>query len=171
MVGGQREPTLKSLQSLYEITQVVAPEVDIQVKKGKAPLEPYDEQSEWNYQQRQLEEGAEAYVSLPFRNENGYPVSFELEVIARFKAQRQRWLVDGNLELIIDETDFGHLVGKVERRKSTKSLKEAVKLGKRFNQAITAFGDRYGWMFQSNEEVVEKLGAYFQSKKSGSCQD
>lgn len=170
-VGTQREPTLRNLADVYEVTAVLVSELDIQVKKGGTTRKQYDEQSEWNYQQRQLEEGAEAYVSLPWLDaDTGYPVSFGLEVIARFKTQRQKWLVDEILELIIDETDFGHLIGKVEMRKSVKSLKEAAKLGKKFTREITTFIDRYEWIFESDDKVVGKLSAHFQVKKSRGCE-
>jgi hypothetical protein len=71
----------------------------------------------------------------------------------------------------IEETDFGHLVGKVEGREGEvrRVAKGDGKAGKEFNEDITPFVDRYGRMFQSDEEVVGKLGAYFHTKNSGSC--
>lgn len=70
---------------------------------------------ELQYQQWQLEEGPEAYVSLPSLNGvTANTVSFGIEFIARFKMQRKESPVAGNLELVIDEPDSGYLLRNVE---------------------------------------------------------
>jgi hypothetical protein len=79
----------------------------------------------------------------PSLNDNDDRASVGLRVIARFKSQRQKWLIDGNLELTIDETGLGYAVGKVEMRKSVKSLKEAATLGKELDRESAAFVNRY----------------------------
>src|SRR6266702_33358 len=70
-----------------------------------------------------------------------YPSGWKL---SRGSKRRDRWLVDGKLELIIDETDFGHLVGKVEVHQLAKGG------GKKFNQDIAAF-------YLINQTLGEKL--------------
>ncbi|KAL9106009.1 MAG: hypothetical protein Q9227_008917 [Pyrenula ochraceoflavens] len=164
-VGGQREPALKKLANVFEITSAIAPEVDIEVKNGKIRWELHDTQTKYNFEQRQKAEGRTAYASMPTRNEYGYPICCGLEPTIQLKIHTERILADEGLALIIENNQFGVLVGKIEMRESFTKLLDAVKLGNEFEKKIEVFADRHPWIFDSHGDIGESLEAFWRSGK------
>ncbi|TID18251.1 hypothetical protein E6O75_ATG06327 [Venturia nashicola] len=112
----------------------------------------------------------------------------ELDVLARIKCVRQMWRVDGKFNVVIDTTDFGHVVGEVELEVDTEkqeigdgdgdggvgvSAAEGfigaegsdrngeAQLLKNMDVEIETFMRKYLWAFPVGGKVVGKLSAYF----------
>lgn len=89
-----------------------------------------------------------------------------LDTVARFVTHRQRWRLDNDFEVCVDETDFGHVVGEVElvqelehhNQKELEIQREEAK--GRLEANIQNFLDKYAWAFPK-QEAVGKLASYF----------
>jgi len=99
-----------------------------------------------------------------------------LDVLARFITHRRQWLINERFHVVLDEADFGHIVGEVElAHESTRSgaegkgqaeVGEDKDLAKKLDAEISSFMSQHRWAFQQGEgEVQGKLSAYFAWKK------
>ena len=113
-----------------------------------------------------------------------------LEVLARFVTHRRQWLINERFHVVIDEADFGHVVGEVELTQESaraEKEKEGVSeheglgvgegtsgirdegkgdrdLAKDLDAEIEDFMGYYAWVFPRGE-VKGKLSAYFEWRK------
>lgn len=89
-----------------------------------------------------------------------------LDMVARFITHRQRWKVDNDFEVCVDETDFGHVVGEVElvqelEHQDQKELEMQREEAKgRLEANIQRFLEKYAWAFP-RQEAIGKLASYF----------
>lgn len=92
--------------------------------------------------------------------------AFGLSQIAKFVTHREMWKADDRFNIVLDRTDFGHVVGEVELEAtiSIQSDDEAKKHGDIMNAEVVAFMQRYSWAFASNS-ATGKLTAYFEHQK------
>ncbi|MCJ1334870.1 hypothetical protein MMC09_000135 [Bachmanniomyces sp. S44760] len=77
--------------------------------------------------------------------------NFGLDTLARFRTTRETSVVDRRFSVILDQTDFGHVVGEVEIMAED---------AKKAHEDINAFMERYRWFFDT-EKPKGKLTAYF----------
>lgn len=106
----------------------------------------------------------------------GGPRGGGLREVARLVSYRSKFLVDGKFTVVIDATDFGHVVGEVElERKVGGSRAEDGSLDAdeaydrseavaEMDKEIDGFMKRYLWAFPPGKPVG-KLSAYFALKK------
>ncbi|KAH7122383.1 CYTH-like domain-containing protein [Dendryphion nanum] len=88
----------------------------------------------------------------------------ELDPVAEFKTVREEWEVDGGIKVVLDEADFGCVVGEVEICESMKreEMQDKVPV---LNERIDGFMKKYEWAFPRDGEVVGKLEAWFRWKE------
>lgn len=104
-----------------------------------------------------------------------------LDPTAQFKTKRRTWIAQEHDEvehykIMIDETDFGHRVGEVEIT-TTAGPSDQTLTGtptdrdatlRETQERLDGFMNRYAWAFPARgEQVVGKLGAYFEQKGKG----
>ena len=66
---------------------------------------------------------------------------------------------------MVDETDFGHMVGEVEREMMVdEDDTDVMEISRRVDGWVRQFMELYPWAF-SEEEAVGKLSAWFALKK------
>jgi thiamine-triphosphatase len=99
--------------------------------------------------------------------------NFGLEEIARYTTFRETWRADNKFEIVLDATNFDHIVGEVELQQAVTleddNGEDALRLAR---QAVSADMDRqledfmnyYSWAFPS-DKPVGKLSAYFAWKR------
>lgn len=96
------------------------------------------------------------------------PQGGELEAVARFVSHRKKFLVDYKFTVILDTTNFGHVVGEVELERYVedvgRDLDKASMIAE-MDREIDDFMKRYVWAFPSGKPVG-KLSAYFALKAS-----
>lgn len=100
--------------------------------------------------------------------------------VARFASHRRKFLVDGRFTVVLDTTDFGHVVGEVELEKNVQTaevegdegMAAAAAAGVGYDRAqviadmdreIDHFMKSYAWAFPPGKPVG-KLTAYFALK-------
>ena len=103
---------------------------------------------------------------------------FGLVPMADFVTTRKRWLANGEFEIVLDRTNFGHTVGEVELQQEVPSGDWGEGPSEDFkretmqdmDEQIVEFMKRYSWAF-SLGEPVGKLTAYFKlmREKEGSA--
>lgn len=125
-------------------------------------------------------------ASLPTTNDDSTPQAGGggsiLQAAARFISYRDKFLVDERFTVILDKTDFGHVVGEVELEKEVVILtrgsegdgdakENLLEGGARVSEVIAemdteidGFMTRYVWAFPPGKPVG-KLSAYFALKK------
>ena len=93
--------------------------------------------------------------------------NFGLQTIARFSTVRDAWQADTKFEVVLDKTDFNHVVGEVELQRLMESndaggisVEERQAALAEMNRQIEGFMQRYSWAFPSGKPVG-KLSAYF----------
>jgi thiamine-triphosphatase len=92
----------------------------------------------------------------------------ELGVLAHIVSDREMWIVDNKFTVVIDSTNFDHIVGEVELEvnlNSKDSVEEAQTL-KKMDAGIEAFMEEYAWAFPTEDKVVGKLTVYFEWLKN-----
>ena len=128
----------------------------------------------------EVDDGEGKQDKLGFRN---------LEVLARFITHRRQWLINERFHVVLDEADFGHMVGEVELAQSSTRVSSAAssecayeslsqagngkqeKIGKevaaQLDAEIEDFMERYAWAFPRGQhsQVQGKLSVYFAWKK------
>ena len=82
---------------------------------------------------------------------------FGLDVLARFKTERETAIVDGQFTVCLDRTNFGWSGGEVE---VLAEENEADRVRKQIEQMMS----KYGWFFK-REKVTGKLSAYFENER------
>ncbi|KUI59277.1 Thiamine-triphosphatase [Cytospora mali] len=101
-----------------------------------------------------------------------------VEEVAKFISERKNFLVDGKFTVVLDETDFGHVVGEVELERNIpatggeEDVSEAKKVEDHdrakmmadLDREIDDFMKRYVWAFPPGNPVG-KLSAYYALKK------
>lgn len=89
--------------------------------------------------------------------------------VASFETHRRKFLADGKFTIVLDTTDFGHVVGEVELEREVPAGVEGDGKEGGYNKAmvvaemdreIDAFMKSYPWAFPPGEPVG-KLSAYF----------
>ena len=89
-------------------------------------------------------------------------VNFGLGEMARYVTQRDVWKVADAYEIVVDSTNFGHLVGEVELQQAIEPGEEAEKdAAIRMAAQIKDFMLKHAWAFPSGK-VIGKLSAYFE---------
>lgn len=112
----------------------------------------------------------------------------DLSILARITCMRETWRINKKLNVVIDQTDFGHVVGEVELEVATQddsgagmygyggAIKvdrsdvpktvvgwdEEAELLKSMDKEVGTFMRRYEWAFPVEGRVVGKLSAYFE---------
>lgn len=88
--------------------------------------------------------------------------SFGLLRVADITTRREAWLADGRFTIVLDRTDFDHMVGEVELEIPVDEGSDAEARNKcsLMNSDIGEFMQRYAWAFDTSP-VVDKLTAYF----------
>jgi thiamine-triphosphatase len=106
-----------------------------------------------------------AHVKTLTGLDSGLSKTFGLSRLAALTTFRQSWIADNEFKIVLDQTDFGHMVGEVELESETnvKNEDEARKVMLIMDNKIAQFLQRYHWAF-SNDEAVGKLSAYFDHK-------
>lgn len=82
----------------------------------------------------------------------GFRDDFGLDAMAGFETHRLTLLADGKFTVVLDFTDFGHVVGEVELMAED---------AERAHGDIEAFLKEYAWFFDT-EKPKGKLTAYFE---------
>jgi thiamine-triphosphatase len=87
---------------------------------------------------------------------------FGLTKIAELTTHREMWRADDRFKIVLDRTDFGHVVGEVELETEVawQSESESRRLCAWMDSEIECFMQRYYWAFNSSP-AVGKLTAYF----------
>ncbi|KAJ9654439.1 hypothetical protein H2198_006519 [Neophaeococcomyces mojaviensis] len=93
--------------------------------------------------------------------------AFGLTQTAKITTHREAWKADDRFKIVLDHTDFGHVVGEVELEASVtiQSDEEAKKYCGLMDSEITSFMQRYCWAFDPNP-AIGKLTAYFARRQS-----
>jgi len=87
-----------------------------------------------------------------------------LDVWARFVTKRQQWKVNEQFLVVLDEADFGHVVGEVEMVQDSveeEHVGSEESIIRRLDEQIEEFMHLHTWAFPSGE-VQGKLTAYFE---------
>lgn len=109
------------------------------------------------------------HVELVTKISAPHSEAFGLSQIARIITHREMWKADNQFNIVLDRTDFGHIVGEVEIEAlvSVRSDEEAKKHCDSMDREIVTFMQRYSWAFDCSP-AVGKLTAYFANQKSRS---
>jgi thiamine-triphosphatase len=94
--------------------------------------------------------------------EGGASKSFGLNHLATLSTLRHSWIADNEYKVVLDQTDFGHVVGEVELEADVRvpDEAEAQTVMQEMDDKIAEFLRHYTWAF-SNDKPVGKLSAYF----------
>jgi hypothetical protein len=95
--------------------------------------------------------------------------AFGLEEIARYTTFRETWRADNKFKVVLNKTNFDHIVGEVELQRAVTldnnggedvwaAIKQALIAD--MDQQLEDFMNYYSWAFPS-ERPVGKLSAYF----------
>ncbi|MCJ1248013.1 hypothetical protein MMC30_005228 [Trapelia coarctata] len=108
-------------------------------------------------------------LPIPFPPPNSTPglLGLGLHKTACFSTTRHSWRADekGIFKIVVDETDFGHIVGEVEVELLVEQEEvDVVEFSRGVNEWIERFMERYPWAFPE-EEAVGKLSAWFAMMK------
>lgn len=100
-----------------------------------------------------------------------------IEEVAKLVSQRKKFLVDEKFTVVLDETDFGHVVGEVELEREVSvtggeedvteakgKIQDRAQVIAEMDQEIDNFMKHYAWAFPPGKPVG-KLSAYFALKK------
>lgn len=93
-----------------------------------------------------------------------------VQPVAKFVTMRTKFVVDSRFTVVIDKTDFGHVVGEVElehriAKVETREDQNHDKLVDMMEHEIDDFMKQYAWAFPP-DRPLGKLSAYFsQSRK------
>jgi len=97
--------------------------------------------------------------------------NFGLSPIASLTTVRQGWKADDAFQIVLDSTDFGHVVGEVELEREVEVEIEEEKRQQKLHsittdmdQQIAEFMTKYSWAFQPGIPKG-KLSAYFEWQK------
>lgn len=87
---------------------------------------------------------------------------FGLPKMAQITTHRESWLADDRFKIVLDCTDFGHVVGEVELESivATRNNINMKETCKEMDSEILSFMQRYSWTFDTSPPVG-KLTAYF----------
>lgn len=91
----------------------------------------------------------------------------ELDVLASIKCYRETWKMDEKFSVIIDTTDFGHVVVEVELEIGVETTAQDEKTDeaetiKNMDAEIKTFMQKQAWAFPTQGRVMGKLSAYFE---------
>lgn len=88
--------------------------------------------------------------------------TFGLSHLASLTTFRQSWIADKEFKIVLDQTDFNHVVGEVELETdaNVRDEIEAQKVMQEMDNKIAEFLQRYSWAF-SDGKPIGKLSAYF----------
>lgn len=91
--------------------------------------------------------------------------SFGLSRIASLTTFRESWKADDEFKIVLDRTDFGHVVGEVELEMDvTVQNEQAItEVMERMDAKVAEFLQHYSWAF-SEDQPIGKLSAYFARK-------
>lgn len=90
--------------------------------------------------------------------------AFGLAKLADITTHRELWKADGRFTIVLDQTDFGHIVGEVELEEPKPLLSsQTVDVLRDMENDINEFMDRYSWVFDQGP-AKGKLTAYFEQK-------
>lgn len=95
---------------------------------------------------------------------------FGLNTIAEFTTTRQSWIADGEFKIVLDDMDFGHTVGEIEKKEILITSQLSIDQQKgailqEMDEKIARFMDRYAWAFHVGTPKG-KLTAYLERKAS-----
>lgn len=107
-------------------------------------------------------------------------VGGQIEEVAKLVTHRNKFLADGKFTVVLDETDFGHVVGEIElereasvtgggeegvtRAEVEKHKRARAQVIAEMDGEINNFMKRYVWAFPPGNPMG-KLSAYFEIKK------
>jgi len=93
--------------------------------------------------------------------------AFGLTKTAEIITHREAWKADDRFKIVLDRTDFGHMVGEVEleAKVTMSSEEERRRLGNLLDSEIASFMQRYSWAFDPGP-AVGKLTAYFARQRA-----
>lgn len=94
--------------------------------------------------------------------------NFGLVLLADITTTRKSWIADRDFRIVLDRTDFGHMVGEVELEVEVniRGDNQAEAVMRETDSRIARFLDRYKWAF-SDAPPIGKLSAYLAREKSG----
>lgn len=98
------------------------------------------------------------------------PLGGRVQEVARLVSERDTFLVDGKFTVVLDQTDFGHVVGEVELEREALATgakgegQERAKLIADMDREIDDFMKGHVWAFPPGKPVG-KLSAYFALNK------
>ncbi|KAK7740473.1 hypothetical protein SLS53_005315 [Cytospora paraplurivora] len=104
------------------------------------------------------------------------PLGGRVQEVAKLVSERNTFLVDEKFTVVLDETDFGHVVGEVELEREVLATgeddatgakgesRERAKLTADMDREIEDFMKSHAWAFPPGKPVG-KLSAYFALKK------
>ena len=114
----------------------------------------------------------QGYRRSPVKRPLHLPSAFDasnIGPVAEFVTTRDSWTVDDEYTIVIDSTDFGHIVGEVELEYDHPDhlLEDAKNVFlKQANEKIASFMRHYAWAFPPGE-CKGKLTAYFEWTSRG----
>lgn len=94
--------------------------------------------------------------------DGGASKTFGLSHLASLTTFRHGWIADEEYKIVLDQTDFGHVVGEVELEADAhvQDEDEAQKVMQEMDNKIAKFLRHYAWAF-SDGKPIGKLSAYF----------
>lgn len=92
--------------------------------------------------------------------------TFGLSPMAQLTTHRSTWQADGRFKIVLDRTDFGHVVGEVELEAQVlvHRAEDARHQCRVMDGELQRFMQRYSWAFDSSP-AVGKLTAYFAQQR------
>lgn len=92
--------------------------------------------------------------------------NFGLSVVADITTFRESWKVNERFKIVVDTTDWGHVVGEVELEDEIESAskEEMQRQCKIMDREVEEFMERYRWAFIM-KPAIGKLTAYFARQK------
>ncbi|KAF7511404.1 hypothetical protein GJ744_004593 [Endocarpon pusillum] len=97
---------------------------------------------------------------------SAHRVDFGLSQMAHFTTVRDKWRVNERFEVVLDSTNFGHMVGEVELQSVGEVDPVASsRASDSMHAEIEAFMQKYSWAFPPGK-ADGKLSAYFAHKSS-----
>lgn len=93
--------------------------------------------------------------------------AFGMSQIAQLTTYRSTWQADNRFKIVLDRTDFGHVVGEVELEAQVlvRNAEEARHQCHLMDVELQRFMQRYNWAFDSGP-AIGKLTAYFAQQRS-----
>lgn len=99
--------------------------------------------------------------SVPFASS---AENFGLSVMADFTTHRETWKANDRFKIVLDRTDFGHVVGEVELEESVPADVDTKIYGAEMDEDVVKFMQTYQWAFDTSP-AIGKLTAYFNLKR------